>query len=67
MTGPALWPDEIPKWLVSRRMPSKTLVGPTEALLAYARAHGYPPPTLLELDAARRRRRALAARQEART
>lgn len=53
----SLWPDEIPKWLVSRRMPDAVLFGSLTDLERHAAEHGHPLPTLLELDAARRRRR----------
>lgn len=56
-----LWPDEIPFWLRARRLPTRTLLGPTAALLDYARENGHEPPTLLELDEARRRRREVLA------
>lgn len=66
MTGPTLWPDEIPSWLLSRRLPLRVLFGSADALLDYAREHGHPSPSLLDLDAARRRRRAVLADLHAR-
>lgn len=60
-----LAPGEIPTWLRDTETPGALLFGAVADLEAYMWEHGYPRPSLLELESAReiRRRRSSNARR----